>query len=128
MTDPPDSDPVEVVQLSALDLASKGIAVEESIRMTGVRLFRWVLVLVGVIALVVGLYAAVSFPYDHQVSPLLKDMPPGERLAAWKEIRADWRTGLIQFTQTILIAPFVPLLTAIVGYIFGSREESTGDS
>ncbi|SFD94413.1 hypothetical protein [Nitrosomonas sp. Nm166] len=100
----------------------------------GVDLAKWVLVIVSVFVVVaVAVLAWSEFRslslIDANYSQLLKSGGNTETVTAMKELivqletqRKAFREFWLQFTQLVLLNLLLPVLTAILGYVFGSRE------
>lgn len=45
-----------------------------------------------------------------------------EALTAWREARSEWIAQFKDMGQVFLVSPILPLLGAVLGYIFGSQQ------
>lgn len=46
-------------------------------------------------------------------------------IGAWQEARTEWFGEIRQIGQLYLVAPLIPLLGTVLGYIFGRQQETT---
>lgn len=94
------------------------------VRRTGLFLFVLVGGITVAVLVVLALYGWWTYPSVTDVAALLEGREEANRLEAWQQEQANWMQRLRDLAQTFLLTPFVPLLTAIAGYIFGVREAS----
>lgn len=104
------------------------------IAQAGVGLAQWVLVIISVfiviaLALLAWSEARSFFLVDSSYSQLLKPELSKETAEAAKTLieqleaqRKAFRDFWLQLMQIVLVNVLLPILTAILGYVFGSRE------
>ena len=88
----------------------------------GYRLFKWLLVLA--FFLIAGLmgYAWWTYPTTADASALLPASADlAERLDAVRDLRRDWLQQVKDLGQMFVLTPVLPLIAAVVGYLFGVR-------
>lgn len=126
---PPEPGPAtpQIAIYEVADAQAAGVSASESLRITGVRLFRLTYRLIIGVLIALAIYAFLTYPRTDQLLVLIGEESPVDRLAAYEAMRRAWFDELIEIVQVLLIGPFVPLLTAIVGYIFGSSGVSNDD-
>jgi hypothetical protein len=90
----------------------------------GYRLFFTITVLLGALVFVVVLDAVLTWPRSGEVAGLLSGLPASDRAVALRQLRSDWHSDVRDVAQLLVIGPFVPILSAIVGYLLGRNELS----
>lgn len=94
-------------------------------RLVGLMIFKWLLWLVaGMIALLV-LYGWATYPRIDEIRSLAG--AGLEATAAYTEARAAWVASIKDLGQLYLITPILPLLSAVLGYMFGRNETVAED-
>ncbi|GAA0811046.1 hypothetical protein [Spirilliplanes yamanashiensis] len=91
----------------------------------GYRLFKWLLILA--FFLLVGLmgYAWWTYPTTADATALLPAASGLDaRLEAIRELRRDWLQQVKDLGQMFVLTPVVPLIAAVVGYLFGVRRST----
>lgn len=83
------------------------------------QLFRWVMIALGVGALLLAGYGVLTWPTPDLVANALGDATLAERTAALRELRADWHEQTRQTAAVVLVGPMMTLLSAIIGYVLG---------
>ena len=101
----------EVERLDELDL-----------RRAGVNLFYVVVAALGFVCLCLMFYVGFTYPQPADFAALFDDLPPAERVVAVQDATDRWRAHLIEIVQIGLVGPFIPLMTAILGYLFGTQK------
>lgn len=107
-----------------LEKAAGGDAKLTPTQKLGFDLFKWVIGLLGVLIVLATLYALLTWPRASELDDLLRGLPPDARAAALRTARADWHSDVRNFVQLLVIGPFVPILSAIIGYVLGKNESS----
>lgn len=98
----------------------------------GYHLARIVLAIICIFLIFLILYILLSLPthsakIDYQSLTKLPDSILNRRLSLIKSIQAEdkeSRDFVIQISQMVLLNLLLPILTAILGYIFGSHSEA----
>ncbi|MDQ3914265.1 MAG: hypothetical protein M3285_12625 [Actinomycetota bacterium] len=93
----------------------------------GYWIFLWLLGLVLVEVALLVLYGLKTYPRLEEVRELVTADSSIEPLQAWREMRDEWVVQFKDLGQVFLVNPIVPLLGAVLGYIFGSRQVSGDD-
>lgn len=95
----------------------------------GYRIFKWLLLLITTLLLLLVVYAWRTYPDATAVDDLLvAGATPPERLAVLEALRSSWLTSVKDLGQMFVLTPVIPLLGAVVGYIFGvSRQLSASE-
>lgn len=93
----------------------------------GYWIFLWLLGLVVVLVALLVLYGLKTYPRLAEVRELVTADSSIEPLQAWREMRDEWVVQFKDLGQVFLVNPIVPLLGAVLGYIFGSRQASGDD-
>jgi len=94
-------------------------------QMIGFQLFKIVTGLLGALIVILAAYALLTWPRADEVGSLLEGLEASERAAALRDLRSDWHGEVRSLAQLLVIGPFVPILSAIVGYMFGRNETPT---
>ena len=85
----------------------------------GWRVFRWLIwasaVAVGVL-IVVGWATYPSRPYSGT--------PTSDAYQLWSTARSEWFNNMKDLGQLLLITPLVSLISATIGYMFGSQPQT----
>ena len=92
----------------------------------GYRIFKWLLLVVAVFIALLTLYGFLTYPKLAYSQTLAG--PHGDAVAAFREARADWLTSVKDLGQMFLITPILPLIGAVLGYIFGRNEQDPASS
>lgn len=94
-------------------------------RVVGLKIFKWLLwLVVGMIALLV-LYGWATYPRIDEIRSLAGT--GADATAAYTKARADWVASVKDLGQLYLITPILPLLSAVLGYMFGRNETVAED-
>lgn len=94
-------------------------------RVVGLKIFKWLIwLVVGMTALLV-LYGWATYPRIEEIRSLAGTGP--EAIAAYSKARADWVASVKDLGQLFLITPILPLLSAVLGYMFGRNETVAED-
>ena len=114
---------LEAIDLSQLDTeVPKGARFEEIPRsVLGYRIFKWLFLLVTGLFVAVITYAVLTYPQEETILRLAGKET--DLVSVYKQARADWLDSVKDLGQTFLLAPLLPLLTAVLGYIFGRDEQ-----
>lgn len=120
----PIKDNTATPQISVLDPKSR----------IGYHLARIVLAMIGAFLIFLILYILLNLPAQHSQLDYkslsnLPDSVLSNRLTIIKTVQADEKESrdfVIQISQMVLLNILLPILTAILGYIFGSHSESKG--
>jgi hypothetical protein len=80
----------------------------------GYRIFKWLLLLAGIIFLALVFFAVFTFPRGVPDS-----VPIEQRFQVLQDARAAWLGQLKDLAQVFLLTPVFPLMGAVLGYIFG---------
>jgi hypothetical protein len=80
----------------------------------GYRIFKWLLLLAGIVFLALVLFAVITFP-----TGVPNSVPVEQRFQVLQEARAAWLGQLKDLAQVFLLTPIFPLMGAVLGYIFG---------
>jgi hypothetical protein len=95
----------------------------------GYRIFKWLLLLVAVVMVSLGAYAYVTYPTIGDIQTLLPSGRSGtEIVTLTKEMREAWLSDVKDLAQNFLLTPIMPLLAAVVGYIFGRSHSVSAKS
>ena len=100
----------------------------------GYHLARIVLAIISVFIIFLILYILLKLPspqsqVDYKSFVNLPDSVLSKKLADIKAVQTenkDSRDFVVQISQMVLLNMLLPILTAILGYIFGSHSESKG--
>ncbi|MGI4804598.1 MAG: hypothetical protein ACRYFL_07505 [Janthinobacterium lividum] len=100
----------------------------------GYHLARLVLAMISIFLIFLIVYIFLNLPSRHSQIDYkslinLPDSVLEKKLAAIKTIQTDEKESrdfVIQISQMVLLNILLPILTAILGYIFGSHSESNG--
>lgn len=116
-------------QISLVDLEKNAVPNRAAFeipprRVVGLKIFKWLLwLVVGMIALLV-LYGWATYPRIDEIRSLAG--AGSDATAAYTKARADWVASVKDLGQLFLITPILPLLSAVLGYMFG-RNETVGE-
>ena len=88
----------------------------------GYKIFLWLLLLILLLALLLMIYAWWTYPRLGDVVALVAEQPDVDPLQAWRDTRAEWVTQFKDLGQLFLVSPVIPLLGAVLGYIFGRQQ------
>ena len=118
----PEKDNTAAPQISVLDPKSR----------IGYHLARIVLAMIGAFLIFLILYILLNLPaqhaqLDYKSLSNLPDSVLSNRLTILKAVQAnekESRDFVVQISQMVLLNILLPILTAILGYIFGSHSES----
>lgn len=92
----------------------------------GYRIFKWLLLLVAVLLALLTLYAYLTYPDLKDIQALAgRD---GDAMNAYSQARSDWLSSVKDLGQIFIITPVLPLIGAVLGYIFGRNEQVPGSS
>ena len=80
------------------------------------------LALVVIIYFLVGTLGALFYAWLAAPTPLETLPPTAEAISAYKELRAQWNSHVMDVFRLVLKEIAFPVLMAILGYIFGARE------
>jgi hypothetical protein len=108
------------VRLTALaaELDPNGTGVEEfSLPAIGHSIVRWIIALTIFVLLLIGMFGWFTYPHFQDVARLAE---AGTELGAYREYQAAWFEQVKDLLQ-LLAAPFVALVSTLIGYIFGRR-------
>lgn len=75
--------------------------------------------LIACVLLVIAVFAWLTFPDVHVYRGQ-------DALGEWETARRGWFVDIKDLLQLLVVSILVPLLTTVIGYIFG-REASAGD-
>lgn len=129
MAEPLGAEP-EPAEISLTQLDSEvpsGARFEEIPRgVLGYRIFKWLLLLVAVFIALLTVYGFLTYPKLADSRTLAG--PNGDAVAAFRQARADWLSSVKDLGQIFLITPVLPLIGAVLGYIFGRNEQDPGSS
>lgn len=92
----------------------------------GYKIFKWLLLLVGVLLFLLTMYAVFTYPSPSDAR-LLADDPAGAAVA-YGQLKSDWLSSVKDLGQIFIITPVLPLIGAVLGYIFGKDEQSPSSS
>lgn len=94
-------------------------------RVVGLKIFKWLMwLVVGMMAILV-FYGWATYPRIDEIRSLAGTRPEG--IAAYTEARAAWVASVKDLGQLYLITPILPLLSAVLGYMFGRNETVAED-
>lgn len=88
----------------------------------GYKIFKWLLLLIAVVAALLSVYALTTYPSLQEVQNLTAGQQDVDALQAWRETRSEWVDQFKDLGQLFLVTPIVPLLGAVLGYIFGRQQ------
>lgn len=89
----------------------------------GYQIFKWLIGLICAFVIVLCLFAVFTYPRLEDIRGLV---PSGtDALGPWREMRAEWMTQFKDLGQLYLVTPILPLLGAVMGYIFGRHQSET---
>jgi hypothetical protein len=95
---------------------------EEPPRMLlGYWVFLWLLGLLAVFAGLLVVYAVCTFPRFSDIQAALANQSQADMLKAYTDARSAWVGQFKDIGQLYVISPIVPLLGAVLGYIFGHQ-------
>jgi hypothetical protein len=94
----------------------------------GFSIFKYLILLFGLVAFVLALYAVATYPRLESVLRFVNEESDLDALKAWRETRAEWFSQFKDMGQLFLVTPIVPLLGAVLGYIFGRQQAQSGES
>lgn len=122
-----------IVNPEVSDLPAKVNELDAKSRI-GYHLARIVLAMMAVFLIFLMVYIFLNLPahnskIDYKTLVNLPDSILSRRLSMIKSIQTeskDSRDFVIQISQMVLLNILLPILTAILGYIFGSRSENNG--
>jgi hypothetical protein len=105
-------------------------ATEPSLPVIGLQLSRFVLIIIsGFILILVVLLFVKEFDASNNIQiPAVANIPDStyskkiELVKLLQEEKKNYRDFVIQITQMVLLNLLLPVLTAILGYIFGSNK------
>ena len=95
-------------------------------RVVGLQIFKWLLWLVVGMIILLTLYAWATFPRISEIKEIAGTGP--EATVAYAKARADWSASVKDLGQLFLITPVFPLLSAVLGYMFGRNEAVPEDA
>lgn len=96
-------------------------AIDEKKVMAGLRLCYIALGFVGGIAVIIIAYFILA---THSLKPLAQPLTE-ESLKLYREARSIVVDDILKVSDRLLGSVLVPILTLLLGYIFGSREDRT---
>jgi len=76
----------------------------------GYKIFLWLLALIATELVLLLMYGVLTYP----------------RSDVWDDNKAAWFTSIKDLGQLFLLTPLFPLLGAVIGYMFGRQQASTG--
>lgn len=89
----------------------------------GYRLFTIVAILIGLLLLVFVGFCFLTWPRQGDIRAMLPPTASADDYAATvRVLRGDWQSDARDLAQLLVIGPFVPLLSAIIGYILGKND------
>lgn len=85
----------------------------------------WIVILILFAGAGIVLYAANSQPTlgDVKESGVAAD----QVFASFKEIRTAWFNEIKDLIQLLLVSLLVPVLTVVIGHIFGQQQSAAGE-
>lgn len=88
----------------------------------GYKIFRYLLLLIAFVGVLLVVYALTTYPSQDEIQEIIGNAEGVEALQAWRETRAEWVDQFKDLGQLFLVTPIVPLLGAVLGYIFGRQQ------
>ncbi len=123
----PEEEPPD--QISLLDVESTTFPRKATFsmprRMMGLKIFKWLLWLVVGMVVLLAWYGWATFPRVGEFRSLAGHGPSA--LAAYSKARADWVSSVKDLGQLFIVTPVLPLLSAVLGYMFGRNEADSND-
>lgn len=108
---------ISYADLEAWEGARAPTAGERVRTLVGFRLARYVFFLIVLALIFVAVFAVVTYPDLAQIQDASGDQ--GNGLAAYAELRKEWFSNLKDLIQLLLVSMLVPVLSTLIGYIFG---------
>ncbi|MEV6644701.1 hypothetical protein [Amycolatopsis sp. NPDC051371] len=88
----------------------------------GYSIFKWLLLLAGILIGIISLYAFPTYPSPSDVAALIgRGGGQIDAVEASRRLHADWLQQIKDLGQLFLLTPVFPLIAAVIGYIFGVR-------
>ena len=109
----------KLTQLQAGDGPSRQFK-EIPIRRLGREIFLWLLALVALELILLSMYAFWTFPGIGDVAQMTE--AAADRNKNWTEARSAWVASLKDLGQIYLLTPVLPLIGAVIGYMFGRQQ------
>lgn len=116
----PGSTAVDQVSYSSLE-GETGTPVP--LEQIGLQLAKGLLGLIVLILLLVGLFAWLTFPDEPLVVAAGSGIKADDLARVVDEARRAWFTQIKDLLQLLIVSLSVPLLTTVIGYIFGRQAE-----
>ncbi|MGH8906820.1 MAG: hypothetical protein ACRD0K_09970 [Egibacteraceae bacterium] len=115
-----DDEPTPTIQVSIEELLARagGLAPAPPppMQVIGWWVFRLLLAFIGLSFAALGVFAWLTYPSTAAAPPAL-----------WQEARAQWFGQVKEMGQIFILTPLLPLLGAVLGYMFGRQEQKTED-
>jgi hypothetical protein len=89
----------------------------------GYLIFKWLLLLIGILLGLLTVYGVLSYPSISDARSLAG--ASGDAGVILQQAKAEWVSSIKDLGQIFLITPVLPLLGAVLGYIFGRHEQAS---
>ena len=105
------------------ELPSSGaVSVDEKIKLTGLNLCYITIGLIGLVAVILIIYYFVA---TSSLESMIGS-PTKDTIQIYKDARAAITDDIVKISDRFLGSILLPILTLLMGYMFGSREEKPG--
>jgi hypothetical protein len=115
----PGDGPVQTVSIQGLDAELEREHVGADLAKVGLQIVYWLVGLIGVVLVLVTLEAALTYPSASDISSLSADRT--KSFDNLQQARTAWFGQVKDLLQLMLVSLLVPLLSSVIGYIFGRR-------
>ena len=91
----------------------------------GFRIFGAILLLTALMLIILGVFAAVTYPNAEDARAILGSSVTGPAaLNDWQDMQAQWFDQVSRLAQILIFGSILPLLATVVGYLLGERRSS----
>jgi len=97
----------------------------EGLPYLGFRIFKWLIALTVFMLLLLVVYGWTTYPNRSDYFPT-SSAGPTDPWKAYQDARDSWVTQIKDLGQLFVLTPLVPLMGAVIGYIFGKAEKRDG--